>query len=154
MFVVVVAALGLATLAATAFAHAELLRVSPRDGQVLKRSPQAIVLTFDEGVDAAFVRLQVQAADGRQVVRGEPYHPDGREEQLAVRLQPGLEGRYSASYRVVSEDGHPVRQRTTFAVRPPAPPKDEMRGDDEAAMPPAQEGDAMPPAGEPAGHED
>lgn len=154
MFVVVVGALGLATLASTAFAHAELLRVSPRDGQVLKRSPQAIVLTFDEGVDAAFVRLQVQAADGRQATRGEPYHPDGQEEQLAIRLQPGLDGRYSASYRVISEDGHPVRQRTTFAVRPPAPPKEEKRDDDEGAMPPAEDGEAMPPAAEAAGHED
>jgi copper transport protein len=151
--VFLVGVLGSATLASVAFAHADLLSVSPRDGQVLKRAPDTVVLTFDEGIDAAFVRLQVQDADGRQVVRGDPYHPGGREEQLAVRLQPGLDGRHSASYRVISEDGHPVTRRTTFTVRPPAPPEEETRDDrpagDEGGMPGAQQGGgSMPPTGE------
>ena len=157
-FVFVVGVLGAAALASIAFAHADLLRASPRDGQVLKRSPQAVVLTFNEGIDAGFVRLQVQAADGRQVARGEPYHPDGREEQLAVRLQPGLDGKYATSYRVISEDGHPVTRRTTFTVRPPAPAEEKMREDrpateDAGAMPGGQDGGAMPPAGDAPGHE-
>jgi copper transport protein len=160
---IVAVALGVAVLASTAFAHAELLKVSPRDGQVLKRSPLAVVLTFDEGIDPAFVRLQVQDTAGREVERGEPYHPGGREEVLAIRLRPRLDGRYAASYRVISEDGHPVTRRTTFTVRPPAPAEDEMREDeppasaeDDAAMPPVQDGGAMPPpAGEnAAGHEE
>jgi copper transport protein len=154
--------LGSAVLASAALAHAELLRASPGDGQVLKQSPRAVVLTFDEGIDAAFVRLRVDDAAGRQVARGEPYHPGGREEQLAVRLQPGLEGRYAASYRVVSEDGHPVTRRTTFRVRPPAPAEDGMRDDqpapsgtEEGAMPPARDGRGMsPPAGSAPGHEE
>jgi copper transport protein len=150
----VAATLGAAVLASTAFAHADLLKVSPRDGQVLKRSPLAVVLTFDEGIDPAFVRLQVQDAAGREVERGDPYHPGGREEVLAIRLKPRLDGRYAASYRVISEDGHPVTRRTTFTVRPPAPAEDEMRedqpsasGEDEAAMPPVRDGGAMSPPG-------
>jgi hypothetical protein len=66
-----------------------LLRSSPRDGQVLERSPRAVVLTFDEGIEAAFVRLRVQDSSGRGLDSGEPYHPQDRDEQLAVRLRRG-----------------------------------------------------------------
>jgi copper transport protein len=153
---VVVGVLGSAILASTAFAHADLLQVTPREGQVLERSPRAVTLTFDEGIDAALIRLQVQDASGRPVERGKPYHPGGRDEVLAVRLRPGLDGRYAASYRVISDDGHPVTKRTTFTVRPPAPAEDDTREDrpapppdDGAAMPPAQDdGDMTPPAGD------
>jgi copper transport protein len=150
----VAAVLGSAMLASSAFAHADLLRVSPRDGQVLERSPRAVVLTFDEGIDPAFIRLRVQDAAGRRIERGDPYHPGDREEVLAVRLQPGLDGSYAASYRVISEDGHPVTRRTTFRVRAPAPAEEEMRDDqpaapteDEGAMAPAPDGRGMPPTG-------
>jgi copper transport protein len=154
----VAAALAAATLASAAFAHADLLRSSPRDGQALERSPRAVVLTFNEGIEAAFVRLRVQDAGGGRVDTGEPYHPQDRDELLAVRLQPRLDGRYFASYRVISADGHPVTRRIAFTVRPPAPTDDQTRERDEAAMPPpADEQGAMmpPPAGEGApAHED
>jgi copper transport protein len=82
------------------------------------------------------VRLQVVDRSGRRVDRGGPYHPGGREERLAVRLEPGLEGAYAASYRGISEDGHPVVKRTPFRVRPPMPEREE-----EGAMaPPAGDG--------------
>jgi copper transport protein len=139
-----------ATVAASAFAHADLLRSSPRDGQVLERSPRVVVLTFDEGIEAAFVRLRVQDVGGSRVDRGDPHHPQGREEVLAVRLLPGLDGRYFASYRVISADGHPVTKRIAFTVQPPARAEDEQPGQDEqGAMPPGEgEGAMPPPAGE------
>ncbi|MGH2746094.1 MAG: copper resistance CopC/CopD family protein [Thermoleophilaceae bacterium] len=127
----VAALLGIAVLAATALGHATLLESKPKAGQVLERSPRAVVLVFDEAIDPEFVRLQVEDRAGRRVDRGEPYHPGGREERLAVRLAPGLEGAYAASYRVISEDGHPVVKRTAFRVRPP------MRQRDDEGMPPA-----------------
>ena len=153
--VVVAAALASVTFASPAFAHAELLSSSPRDGQVVERSPRVVVLTFDEGIEAAFVRLRVQDASGRRVDRGEPYHPGGREERLAVELESKLEGRYFASYRVISADGHPVTKQATFRVRPPAPAADEQ--DAGGMSPPAQNGPATmpPPAGEgPPAHTD
>jgi copper transport protein len=115
----VAALLGSAGLAATALGHAELLESKPRPGQVLERPPRTVLLVFDEAIDPEFVRLQVVDRAGRRVDRGEPYHPGGQEEQLAVRLAPGLEGAHAAAYRVISEDGHPVVKRTAFRVRPP-----------------------------------
>src|ERR687896_1222560 len=132
----VVALLGSAVFAATALGHAALLESKPKPGQVLERSPRAVMLVFDEAIDPEFVQLQVEDRAGRRVERGEPYHPGGREERLAVRLEPGLEGAYAASYRVISEDGHPVVKRTPFRVRPPMPEREE-----EGAMaPPAGDG--------------
>jgi copper transport protein len=153
-----VAAAALASLAfaSAGWAHADLLRSSPRDGQVLERSPRTVVLTFDEEIEAAFVRLRVQDADGRRVDRGAQYNPQGREEQLAVRLQPGLDGRYFASYRVISADGHPVTRQVAFRVQPPAAADDKRSERDKGAMPPSadDEGAIMPPPGEDAsGHE-
>src|ERR687895_1349975 len=121
----VAAMLGSAVLAATALGHAKLLESKPKAGQVLERSPRTVLLVFDEAIEAEFVRLQVVDRSGRRVDRGGPYHPGGREERLAVRLEPGLEGAYAASYRVISEDGHPVVKRTPFRVRPPMPEREE-----------------------------
>jgi copper transport protein len=146
----VAAMLGSAVLAATALGHAKLLESNPKAGQVLERSPAVVVLVFDEAIDAEFVRLQVADRSGRRVDRGGPYHPGGREERLAVRLEPGLEGAFAASYRVISEDGHPVVKRTLFRVRPPMAQREE-----EGAMsPPAGEGAAGDGAAGPAMRED
>jgi copper transport protein len=150
----VVALLGSAVLAATALGHATLLETKPRPGKVLERSPRAVLLVFDETIDPEFVQLRVEDSAGRRVDRGEPYHPGGREERVAVRLAAGLEGSFAASYRVISEDGHPVVKRTAFRVRPPMrePPGEAEEG---AMSPPAgagPEGSAMKPAG--GGHEE
>jgi copper transport protein len=88
----VAALLGGAVLAATALGHAKLLESTPKAGEVLERSPRTVLLVFDEEIDAEFVRLQVVDRSGRRVDRGGPFHPGGREERLAVRLEPGLQG--------------------------------------------------------------
>jgi copper transport protein len=56
---------------------------------------------------------------------------------VSVRLEPNLEGRIVASYRVISADGHPVTKRTAFRVRPPAPPPEEEPAEEEEEMAPA-----------------
>jgi copper transport protein len=106
------------TLAATAFGHAKLLRTEPPEGSTLERSPRTVVLTFSEAIDPALVRLQVSDTAGRRVDRADPFHPDGREEVVAVALAPRLEGALVARYRVISEDGHPVVKSLRFRVRP------------------------------------
>ena len=148
----VIALLASALFAATASGHAKLLGSDPRDGQTLKQSPRTVTLTFNEGIETEFVRLRVQDSSGRRVERGEPFHPRDREELVSVRLQPDLDGRIVASYRVISADGHPVVKRTTFRVTPPAPPPEE-ESEEEEAMEPAPgagaggEEEPMPPAG-------
>ena len=116
---VVAALVGAALLPAAALAHADLLGSKPKAGQVLDRSPHRFLLLFDEEIDIQLVQLEVRDSAGRPVERGEPFHPGGREEHIAVRLDRALEGTLIASYRVISEDGHPVAKRTVFRVRAP-----------------------------------
>jgi copper transport protein len=149
--VALVAVLVTVLLPADALGHAKLLRSSPSGGDVLERAPRAVVLTFDEGIDSAFVQLQVYDTAGRRVDRGAPYHPDGREELVAVRLRPRLAGRFVARYRVISEDGHPVAKRTAFRVkRTPRQRGDPMESPDAggAPMAPTENGHAQSVTGE------
>jgi copper transport protein len=138
------ALLAAALVAATAYAHAELLSSKPKDGETLSRSPGEFVLTFDEGIETDFVQLQVEDAAGGNAAQGEPFHPQGRDELVAVRLRPDLAGTYVASYRVISEDGHPVEKSTEFTVRPPTAAGE---GDQEAT-PSGAAGPGMPPSEE------
>jgi len=116
-------------LPAAALGHAELLYSKPKAGQVLDRSPSMFLLVFEEEIDLGLVQLEVRDSSGRSVERGEPFNPGGHGERVAVRLQPGLEGTIAASYRAISEDGHPVAKRTVFSVRAP-------KGEEEQVTPP------------------
>ena len=104
-------------LAATALGHAKLLRTDPQAGRTLAHPPRSVTLTFSEEIDPALVRLQVRDRAGRRVDRDGPFHPGGREEVVAVALAPRLEGALVASFRVISEDGHPVARSVAFRVR-------------------------------------
>ena len=47
---------------------------------------------------------------------GEVFHPGGRGRSLAIKLKPGLEkGSYTATYRVISADSHPVAGGLVFS---------------------------------------
>ena len=136
------ALLAAAVVAAMAFAHAQLLSSEPEHGETLSHSPREFVLTFDEAIETDVVQLEVVDAAGGQAHRGSAYHKDGRDELVAIRLRPGLDGTYIASYRVISEDGHPVTKQTEFTVRAPMPAGE----GGEEAMPPAGTGSGMPPS--------
>ena len=96
-------------------AHAALVSSSPSDGDVVTSVPTEVSFTFDESVvSPAFV--SVIGPDGSNIADGNAV-VDGATVRQAVRLFP-QQGRYSASYRVVSDDGHPVTGTIRFTVDP------------------------------------
>jgi methionine-rich copper-binding protein CopC len=96
-------------------AHAVLVSSSPCDGEVVASVPTGVAFRFDEAVSApAFV--SVVGPDDTNIAEGDPVIKGDTVTQ-AVRLLPG-QGRYSASYRVVSDDGHPVTGTIHFTVDP------------------------------------
>jgi copper resistance protein C len=106
-------------LAATgAQAHAVLRSISPADGAQLTQAPTQVVLTFDEPVSTSFATVTVTDASGGSVVSGRT-KVDGAKVTQALKgdLQPG---KYTVAYRVVSDDGHPVSDKTTFTLAMPA----------------------------------
>jgi copper transport protein len=102
--------------APSALAHATLVVSDPVDGSRLKAAPSAVSVTFDEAVtvnSAGYLRVVDQV--GRRVDTGRVAHPNGA--QVSVTLKSGLgDGTYTASYRIVSDDGHPVAGSIRFVV--------------------------------------
>lgn len=99
-----------------AFAHAGLISTDPVDGSVIPNEPAGITLTYTEpvspigfsiaGLDTAPISLTADRQDGPVV---------------HVPLPPGLaKGSYLFSWRVTSEDGHPVNGTVGFAVGAPS----------------------------------
>lgn len=94
-----------------AFAHAQRVGSVPAEDAVLPAEPAAVVLTFNEPV--AVLALAVVTPDGRLVPV--PGHAAG----TAIELTPpaGMApGTRTVSYRVMSEDGHPVAGTLAYSV--------------------------------------
>jgi copper transport protein len=112
-----IALLALAVAAPAASAHATLEASTPERGAALDAQPGQVVFRFNEPVEGSFGALRVFDAKGARVDDGKVGHPGGIGKQIAVGLKPGLaDGAYTATYRVVSADGHPVAGGIVFNV--------------------------------------
>ena len=118
--------------ASPASAHAVLLRAEPSPQTTVESPPAAIRLTFSEPVEVAFGAVRVFDVDGNRVDDGSIRRADGnRQVVLPVDLEDGT---YTVTWRVTSEDGHPVRGGFGFFVGAPstisavAVPQDEGPG--------------------------
>ena len=110
-------AVALLAVPAAATAHATLEGSAPSRGGTVKEQPSSVVLRFSEPVEGNFGAVRVYDAEGAQVDEGEAFHPSGEGAKLGVRLRPGLaQGSYTATYRVVSADGHIVSGGYVFSI--------------------------------------
>src|SRR3954454_5476535 len=123
-----------ALLPGTALAHADLERTNPPNGAVLPDAPKIVDLQFSESVEVAFGSIRVLDAAGQRADAGDPFHPDGRGRDVDVRLRPGMhDGTYLVSWRVVSDDSHPVSGDFTFSVGAPGDAPQASGGTDGSA---------------------
>lgn len=107
----------LALVPATAGAHATLESTTPARGASLHEPPAQIVLHFNEAVEGNFGAIRVFDGRGERVDAGNAFHPDGEGSDLAVKVKPGLkDGTYTATYRIVSADSHPIAGGYTFSI--------------------------------------
>lgn len=105
---------------ATALAHAQLEGTVPERGAVVKHEPPAVIFRFDEPVEGNFGAVRVYDANGARVDEGDAFHPNGEGPRLGVHLKPGLpDGSYTATYRVISADGHIVSSGFVFSIGKP-----------------------------------
>jgi methionine-rich copper-binding protein CopC len=108
------AALAVGATATPAFAHANLIKSSPKDGTTVAEAPKTATLTFSEKLDAASTKVAVTNAHGDTIVEDKPaFHDDTMTVPLAL---PGP-GRYTIGYHIVSRDGHPVEGEVTFTAK-------------------------------------
>jgi copper transport protein len=94
-----------------ALAHAALVSAEPADGSVLTQSPKTLQLRFSESVTPGAISLIDAAGKTRDVTA----RADGQ--TVVVSLPVDLpQGTQVVSYRVVSQDGHPVAGSLMFSV--------------------------------------
>jgi copper transport protein len=111
------AALAALSWAPAAFAHAQLEGTVPERGAVVKKEPPAVIFRFDEPVEGNFGAVRVYDANGSRVDEGDAFHPNGEGPRIGVHLKPGLpDGSYTATYRVISADGHIVSSGFVFSI--------------------------------------
>jgi copper transport protein len=103
-------------LAGQAFAHAALVASDPADGAVLAKAPAELSLTFDEPVSPLILKLV--EPDGSTVSLGKS-RLDGNRVVLTAPASLGT-GSYVLSWRVISEDGHPVGGAVVFSIGMPS----------------------------------
>jgi copper transport protein len=114
---VLAALVALAVAAPSALAHAELEGTSPERGAVLKAQPADVVFRFGESVEGNFGAVKIFDDKGRRVDDDKVVHPGGRGSEVAVGLKPHLpDGTYTATYRVISADSHPVSGGVVFSI--------------------------------------
>lgn len=103
----------LVSVSGPASAHAALVGSDPADGSTLSAAPPSITFTFNENVaEPAYVAIA--APDGSQVAISDIDAVD--DTVTATVADVDQRGTYSASYRVVSADGHPVTGTLTYDV--------------------------------------
>lgn len=96
-------------------AHAALVAVDPSSGSILKIAPKAVELRFNEAVTPGAIRLIDGAGRARDDVR-----ISASGETISVVMPPDLpQGTAVVSYRVISQDGHPVAGSVIFSIGMP-----------------------------------
>jgi copper transport protein len=111
--------LGAGLLAAPqASAHAVVVASDPVDSARLAAAPATVSVTFNEPVGlgpSGYLRVIDQV--GRRVDTGSASHPNGDGRKISVALKSGLgAGTFTASFRVLSADSHPVAASLRFVV--------------------------------------
>lgn len=116
--ILVLLGLALASLAAAgqALAHAALIKTAPADGAVIASAPAAFSLSFSEPVSPLVLSLIGPDGTSRALTRFTL-----ADRTLAIIAPPDLaNGTHVLSWRVVSEDGHPVGGSVLFSIGAPS----------------------------------
>jgi copper transport protein len=107
--------LGLVATAGAAGAHANLVSISPKEGQafVAGSPPSRVVVSFDDPVTA---KSAISLYDGRgKQVKG-VVQRDQTGKVVTAKLPDLPDGAYAIVWHVVSDDGHPEHGVSTFSV--------------------------------------
>jgi copper transport protein len=120
--VIVALAAGAAIVPAGASAHAYLTSTEPFRDEVFKTGqPDQVVFKFNEPVEATFGTVRVFDTRAERVDEEKILRPGGNNKKVAVKLRKGLPGgSYTATYRIVSSDGHVINGGYVFHLGKPS----------------------------------
>ncbi|MGY3458651.1 methionine-rich copper-binding protein CopC [Bradyrhizobium sp. LM3.4] len=98
-----------------ASAHAALVAVEPPSGSMLASAPKTVELRFNEAVTPGAIQL----IDGAGRARGD-VRVSASGETISIAMPADLpQGTAVVSYRVISQDGHPVAGSVIFSIGRP-----------------------------------
>lgn len=99
-----------------ALAHAALISATPADGAVVASAPVELSLSFSEPVSPLVLKLIMPDGAAQTLARYTL-----RDRTLTIEPPAGLgDGTHVLSWRVVSEDGHPVGGSIVFSIGAPS----------------------------------
>jgi methionine-rich copper-binding protein CopC len=107
------------TAAPSAGAHASYSDSNPKTGSTLSKLPKLVWVEFDGNLitiaDKKTNFLTVKNSKGKELSNGKPFVGGAR---ISVNIKDrSATGAIKVSWRVVSEDGHPVTSSLTFTVK-------------------------------------
>jgi methionine-rich copper-binding protein CopC len=112
-FLALLAALTGLAVATPASAHDVLVSSTPANGASVA-APRMVTFVFNDVVLNKFAKVVVTGPDHKEYQDGAPRVVDT---SVSVDVKPlSVTGQYTASYRIVSADGHPVADDITFTV--------------------------------------
>ncbi len=104
--------------ASAAFAHAFLDSAAPRVGSTVRSPPKEVVLTFTQGVEPAFSKLEVTDLVGTHEEVGTAHTAGSDPRKLAVSVGLLTAGTYTVAWHVTSVDTHKTQGQFHFTVAP------------------------------------
>jgi hypothetical protein len=106
------------TTASFVSAHATAERSEPKVGAEVSKAPAEVKIWFSEAVEPAFSKIQVFAADGREIDKKDS-HLDPKDKRLLIVSLAGdlSPGTYRVHWQVVSIDTHRTQNDFKFAVK-------------------------------------
>ena len=118
LFTILIAT-SLALIPSWAEAHGQFVSSNPKAGSTLSKLPKLVWVEFDGNLitiaDKQTNFLTVKNSKGRELGDGKAFVGGAR---VSVNLKDrSATGKIKVSWRVVSEDGHPVSSSLTFTVR-------------------------------------
>ena len=114
----------LAGVAAFAFvsaadAHPQVTSAGPAPGSVVKTSPKAIRIAFNEAVVAIFSGIELTNAGGQKQDTGTASSSPSDKKQLIVPVNGELApGKYTVAWHAVGDDTHKVEGKFNFEIKP------------------------------------
>ena len=109
-----VAAMSVFAFAPAASAHDQLVSSNPEDGAELDQQPKWLEMNFSGDIQEVGSEVKV-IVDGKDVSAGE-LTVEGK--KLSVALPDDLKpGDYEVTWRVVSQDGHPISGDYAFTIK-------------------------------------
>lgn len=111
------AGLSLAT-AGTAFAHAHLKTATPAPDSTVQAAPAEVTISFTEGVEPKFSRIEVQDSSGKRVDRNDAHTAPNDNKLFSVGLTSVPAGNYKVIWHATAVDTHKTEGTFQFTVKP------------------------------------